>query len=629
MLGVCSLGMLTSCGIDDDSSSSSSSSSSSFSSSSSSQIEKKADSIYVGLYAKSAYSPEIDGDFDVGSSDESMLNYKDGYVLTYGKEGDGTITFSSSFAVLTLSVRIEKDSTLPSFSLLHDDISVYKNATYELPFTLSYGGNEVTSYLEKVNIVKESGEDVAQIVQNGSALSIQGKTIGSATYTVSAEFLGYYVSKQLVVNVKEDTSFFVYGERMSYDEEGPKYSIKMYGYSTNPLVLSDDLKASYNGQTIQYSSLKVEMDSNEFASIDDKGKVSFVSTGSTSLTVSYEGKSAKIRLIAYKEITNNYVLDLLDRDFSLEKEVTIDKSAGTRTFSDPSTDVYKSISIPESYGNFAGVDSLSVDDEEITAKDASYLNYDVSDKTLRINSKLFDASYYGVKTVTVVLEADEYLAKFSFELLFITKTITTFADFGKYIAQASAADTIYGYYVLGNDIDANGAYSAGSWTTSGWDYSRGFRGTLDGRNFAIKNMKAGEYGISGLIGSGALIQNIDFENVTYLSQGSSGQKYALFSRGMKGATFRHINISLSEESSTNVGEAGTGKSIGLFTVENAEACQFEHVKVDATGFDVLTLVGKQASNTVYSDCELICKSLQFVYGGTTIESVSGIKLTIA
>lgn len=617
MLGVCSLGMLTSCVNDNPSSSSSS------------QTQTKTDSLYLTLYAKSAYSPDLSGDFEAKSSDESMLDYKDGYVLTYGKEGNGTITFSSKAAIVVLSVYIEKDATLPSFSLLHNEISVYKNATYELPFTLSYGESDVTSYLEKVNVVKETGEEVATITRNGSNLSIVGKATGRATYTISAEFLGYNVSKQLIVNTKEDSSFFVYGERMNYDDEGPKYAIKMYGYSSNPLVLSNDLKASYNGKAVEYSSLKIEVQSNDFLSLDSKGKVSLSKAGSTTLTVSYEGKSVTIRLSAYKEIVNNYSLELPDHNFSLEKEVTIDKNSNSRTFSDSDSAVYKSISIPESYGDFTSVDSLLVDGMKITAKEASYLTYEADKRTMNIDSRLFDASYYGVKSVTAILESPEYLVEFNFDLLFITKTITTFADFGKYIAQAFHTDVIIGYYVLGNDIDAKGAYSAGSWTTSGWNFSAGFRGTLDGNGHAIKNMKASEYGISGIIGEGAIIENIDFKDVTYLSQGSNGQQYALFARGMKGASLRNISITLSADSKTDVGEAGAGKSMGFFTIEKAEGCSFEHVKVDATGFDMLTLVGKQASNTVYSDCELICKSLKFVYGGVAISDVTGIKLTNA
>lgn len=620
MLGLLPLGCLTSCNKGEATSSSSATSSS--------EKEMAEDSIYVGLYAKNAYLPDIEGGFESKSSDTSLLDYQEGYVLTYGKEGVGSITFASESKTLILSVSITKDSTLlPSLTLLHSEISVYKDTSYELPFTLTYGGRDLTSYANAIQVSKENGDGEADITAKDSKLNVKGTTLGSATYTISTEFLGFLISKQLTVTVKEDDSFFVYGERMSYDDEGPKYVIKMYGYADDPLVLSNDLKASYKGQSVPYSSLKVSLAENDFATIEEDGTVSISKAGTADLVVTYLENSLTIRLSCYKEIVQRYALELENRDFSLEKEVAVDKNKSTRVYSNPSSDVIKSIAIPEAYGNYKAVSSLSLDGSQINAKEPSYLTYDVMNRALKIDSRLFDASIYGVKSLSLVLESEYYMAQFDFELLFITKTITTFSDFSKYIAQAYRSDTIQGYFVLGNDIDALGASAPGSWTTSGWDFSAGFRGTLDGRGFAIKNMKTGEYGISGIIGSGALIQNIDFVNLTYVSSSSDGKtQYALFSRGMKGVTLRHINITLSKDSITDVGNAGAGKSLGFFTIEKAEACQFEYVKVDATGFDMLTLVGKQADNTVYSDCELICKSLKYVYAGVSISSVSGIKL---
>ncbi len=623
VLSLLSLSLLASCGGEKDLAPSESESSSLPS------IETKEDALYLGLYSESAYSPDIKGEYEVEESDASFASFEGGKVLTYGKEGSSKITFKGKSKVIVLTVHVEKDSTLPSFSLLHDEISVFKGASYELPFTLTYGSREVTSDLESVQVTQESGEEVAGLSKKGNTILIEGKAKGEGVYTISCSFEGYLLSRQVKVTVKEDSSFFVYGERMSYDEEGAKYSFSMYHYAENPLNLAKDLKASYNGQEVSYASLTISLSSNDFASIDADGDVLFSKPGSTTILVSYSGQSVSIRLSSYKALMENYTLDLEERDFSLEKSVSVDKNAGTRTYGDPASTTIKSISIPKSYGSFNGVSSLEVDGAAIVAEDPSYLSFDSGSNVLKLDSRLFDTSIYGLKPVSVVLESSEYLARFDFNVLFITKTITSFSEFGDYISMAFNYDTIQGYFVLGNDLDAAGNYSPGSWTTSGWDYSTGFRGTLDGRGHAIKNMKCGQYGLSGIIGNGALIQNLDFTNLTYTSSDSAGAKYALFARGMKNATFRHIDITLSEDSVTNLGEAGSGKSLGLFTVETIESCQFEYVNVDATGFDLLTLGGKQGSNAVFSDCEIKCKSLQYVYSNVDISKVTGITLTIA
>ncbi len=615
-LGLLSLSALASCG------------NSGGEESSSSYIETINDVLYLSLYAESAYTPALNGDFVSQSSDEAIATYEKGNVITFGLEGTCLITFKGEGKSVELTVHVEKDSTLPLFSLAHQEISVFKGASYELPFTLSYGGKDVTSELKEVDVTLEEGSEVSSIAQKGNALLIEGKAVGEATFTISCEFLDFLLSKQLVVSVKEDESFFVYGSKMTYDDQGPKYSVPLYGYSSDPLILSKDLKARFKGKEVAYSELDVSLEENDFATLGVEGKLSFAKAGTGNLKVSYQGNAVNIRLYAIKSVLETYVLDLEDRDFSLEKEVSVNKGTSTRLYSDPSSAPSKTIAIPSSYGEYIAVSSLSVEGKVITIEDPSDLSFDASSNALQISSRLFDSSFYGLHSVSAILESEEYLAQFDFQLLFITKTINTFAELSSYVSMAFVKDSIEGYFVLGGDIDAAGASSPGSWTTSGWDYGTGFRATLDGRGHAIKNMKAGEYGLSGIIGSGALIQNLDFTNLNYVSS-SSGVKYALFARGMKGATFRHINISLSADSITDVGTPGKAQSLGLFTVENAESCRFEFVKVDASGFDLLTLVGKQASNTVYSDCEVLCKSLRYVYADVSPEGVEGIKVTVA
>lgn len=89
-----------------------------------------------------------------------------------------------------------------------------------------------------------------------------------------------------------------------------------------------------------------------------------------------------------------------------------------------------------------------------------------------------------------------------------TKVIRTLDDLSA-VAPKTAKDEIYGYFVLGNDIDGNGAQLANTIQIGQQAY--GFRGTFDGRGHTIKNFNTGNYGIFGNIAFGAVVKNVILE----------------------------------------------------------------------------------------------------------------------
>ena len=114
-----------------------------------------------------------------------------------------------------------------------------------------------------------------------------------------------------------------------------------------------------------------------------------------------------------------------------------------------------------------------------------------------------------------------------------TKVIRTLDDLSA-VMVTNANAQIFGYYVLGNDIDGNGAQLAN--TVQIYNQSNGFRGTFDGRGHTISNFNTGNYGIFGNIAYGAVIKNLNLEvNKAY----SNVLAYAA-----RSATIDNVNVTV-------------------------------------------------------------------------------------
>ena len=105
---------------------------------------------------------------------------------------------------------------------------------------------------------------------------------------------------------------------------------------------------------------------------------------------------------------------------------------------------------------------------------------------------------------TAVITTSDYILTYA-NVFYATQIINDLSELS--VVQAtSTSDEIYGYYVLGNDIDGNGATLAN--TVQIWNQNQGFRGTLDGRGHTISNFNTGNYGIFGNLAYGAVMKNV-------------------------------------------------------------------------------------------------------------------------
>lgn len=121
---------------------------------------------------------------------------------------------------------------------------------------------------------------------------------------------------------------------------------------------------------------------------------------------------------------------------------------------------------------------------------------------------------------------------------------------------------IEGYYVLGGDIDGNGAELKEASTH--WDETRGFMGTFDGRGYTIKNLKINGYGLFGNMGK-ATVKNVNFEDVKVGA--------CLLAYNVMYSTIENVKVVFAESSANGI----NGFLYGSYAVESS----FKNVTIDA------------------------------------------------
>ena len=213
---------------------------------------------------------------------------------------------------------------------------------------------------------------------------------------------------------------------------------------------------------------------------------------------------------------------------------------------------------------------------------------------------LTKAGVTGELTFEVVSKKSGVYYTFGYNVLLATKIIRNAEDLDV-LKIRQAGISIYGYYVLGANIDMkNATISQDPGDNNYWVDSLGFRGVFDGRNHTISNFTAGANGLFGHIGKGAKINNVKFANVSY----NKDYRAAVLARTIIGAEINNVTIGV-------IGFAGTTYDSGLLASRYTDGTIMKDVKIDASECTVYSLFGNQvgdkAANT-YSGVEIKVKS---------------------
>ena len=221
-------------------------------------------------------------------------------------------------------------------------------------------------------------------------------------------------------------------------------------------------------------------------------------------------------------------------------------------------------------------------------------------------------------------------------VLLATKIIRTVDDLDVVKVTQTNIDnntSIYGYYVLANDINVKWSKSmTASLTYKGavknWDANFGFRGTFDGLGHTISGFAVSTNGMFGHVGKGAVIKNVKFDKFKYNGHYNGG----LFGGTVRGAEITDVTLSNVEYTKP----ANDPESMGFFAGRFMQDNKLTDIKIDASKYDVYSVFGRNISNNTYANVEVKVKSFTMLgYNGdamndeTMIHELEGVTVITA
>jgi len=214
----------------------------------------------------------------------------------------------------------------------------------------------------------------------------------------------------------------------------------------------------------------------------------------------------------------------------------------------------------------------------------------------------------GELTLKIRSKKDGVYYTFDFNVLLVTKVIRNAEDWAAVrIGQANidANLSVFGYYVLANDIDFGDSTFNQDLTFNGvvkfWEKNFGFRGTFDGFGHKLLNVKVGVGGMFGYIGNGAIIRNVNFENVSYIG----AYRGSLLAYTVHTAKLSDITVKVS----SYVNFEKYPYEQGLLAARILQDCNISNVKIDASSCDVYSAFGYVVKSNVFSGVEIKVGSL--------------------
>ena len=315
-------------------------------------------------------------------------------------------------------------------------------------------------------------------------------------------------------------------------------------------------------------------------------------TAYSGVTINQDAVKEEITQDLYETGTTSYLVDLGVTD--------VEKAT-----SDQTTAETAALNIGTTYG-----DLVSLTYNESAVEGATYAEGVL---TFPLGSVL-NAAIAGQEG-TLVMKSSSNTANYTLNIhaLFATKVIKTTTDFETTFRKPQERKAVYGYFVLGNDLDYAGTPLKNP-GTSGYsvvqyinNYETGFAGTFDGRGHSIKNFETeNAFGlfVKTIYSSRATIKNLVFDDLVH-----SGKPQAnIFGHTIAGVVFDNITINVKSsvvaEGSTMTPADYSKDYYGFLTSYTMDKCSFKDVTINAEGQEIFSLFGywiKQTANII--DCD--------------------------
>ncbi len=250
------------------------------------------------------------------------------------------------------------------------------------------------------------------------------------------------------------------------------------------------------------------------------------------------------------------------------------------------------------------------DYSSMTVSGISCLSYDLGSdiNNLNLDEIKADASKHGNNVITVTGTQNGGSITLTIPVLFVTDVLTK--ENIKANIQSQGTPLSEGkYFILTDDIDAGEI----DWKASTlWTEANGFKGTIDGRGFTVKNLNI-ENGVPGIFNrtENAVVKNINFTVANFVPQANC----SVFGVVTKKTLFENVTVTFN-----CVFTATTG---GILSGNNSVGNTYRNVKVTAEGSEIFYLIS-HASNggSAFDGVVAEAKKINYIYG--TITSVNGI-----
>lgn len=523
------------------------------------------------------------------SSDPSVVSVDENGMLTAGiKLGTATITAKAGNRSDNCNVTVLLKSGLPEMTG-ENNVYVSEGDKYDVSFNVYYNSIDVTEQLTfGCNSDDADAGAIASATVNGSVVTFSGKSEGETSFTVYTTVFDRLYAEKVTVSVRNTDVVYVVNEtvdnQLQVRNDNERFTSDVEIYYKNEKVSDDTLSWSVSNENV--------------VTIGENGRLVGVMEGVATLSTEYRGKTISVEVRVIKDRENITVSRENPFDVNLDVDISVDTNNKIRTYAANETNT---VSLKVGNNTDGGIVVRGyVDGEALNVEGFSFASGVVS-----IPAKAFGTTLYGEKTLVLEVEGSKVVRIYTLKVLLITKIPTSLTAFQTAIIIRWPGDRITGYYALDRNIDFN-SYEISVWATD-WNWDNGFRGTLDGRNFSLLNMRSVMYGITAQIGEGGVFKNLKMPNFTY-----NGGNTTLFARGAVGATFENIEVTLTAESScatnSDVNQAG------LLVSHDMRRCTFRNITINAAGKNLQRIFGgkgEEKGSCTYENVTIRAKSVKY------------------
>lgn len=428
--------------------------------------------------------------YATGDENIALVGEYEGKLLITAKgEGDVAITASAGGKTASIEVFVTENKGYPVLEAADEFVTLMMGDSFEINAQVKYQGAAI------INNVISLISDNASVLTAGKTLT--GVSVGTATVTVSSEYCGELLTRDVAVTVRENATFGL-------------NAVSKTLYTVDP-VNNGEYETSFRLATLATKdSAVVPADGVTFTSSDPgvavvaaDGTVTSAGKGVATITAVWNSGSAEYTAACTVDVLRPVVgaeAEAIDFDVSLNRQESIDLSA---------VSYFESINAYE----------VSLDGEPVIGSFSNNIftfapgSIDIGEKELIFTNGIIDYRVPVVVATMIVSSKAEFLK------------IKTDYFTGLLENPPTPSKNRDGYFILDADIDFGNEefkmYGLGGDTLGRID-KHGWFGTIDGRGHIVSRMVFGLNGLTDVMGWDTVIKNIGFVDSSFSSGIQSG-----------------------------------------------------------------------------------------------------------